>query len=119
MVPVQHGVVEANLETGCSNRLDRRGDDVLAIRRVHHRVVGQLRVPEAKALVVLGSQHYVLHARPLGLLDPVNGIEQVRVEVACVALVRLCLDPLAIHQPLVAGPRAYRPQYTNKPSDHG
>jgi hypothetical protein len=52
--------------------------------------------------VVLRGQHDVLHARALGLLGPVDRIEQVRLEVARVALVRLCLDPLAVHQPLVA-----------------
>ena len=105
MVPVEQGVVEADLQAGRPDGVDVLSDDVLAVRRVHHRVVSQLGVPQAEALVMLRGQHDVLHARPLGLLGPVDGIEQVRLEVARVALVRLCLDPLAVHQPLVAGPQ--------------
>jgi hypothetical protein len=105
MVPVEQGVVKADLQAGRSDSVNVLGDDVLAVWRVHHRVVSQLGVPKAEALVMLRGQHDVLHARPLGLPDPVDGIEQVRLEVARVALVRLCLNPLAVHQPLVAGPQ--------------
>jgi hypothetical protein len=105
MVPVEQGVVEADLQAGRSDGVDVLGDDVLAVRRVHHCVVSQLGVPQAEPLVVLRCQHDVLHARPLGLPSPIDGIEQVRLEVARVALVGLCLDPLAVHQPLVAGPQ--------------
>jgi hypothetical protein len=105
VVPVEQGVVEANLQAGRSDGVDVLGDNVLAVRRVHHRVVSQLGVPQAEALVVLRGQHDILHASPLGLPGPVDGIEQVRLEVARIALVRLCLYPLAVHQPLVAGPQ--------------
>jgi hypothetical protein len=115
MVPVQQGVVEADLEPGYPDRVYVLGDDVLAVRGVHHRVVSQLGVPQAEALVVLGGQYYVFHARPLGLPGPVDGIEQVRLEVARVAFVRLgCIRSRFISHSRRA-PRAYRPQCTKRP----
>ena len=41
MVPIEQGVIEPNLEPGGAHRLDKRPDQVLAVGRRRHGVVGQ------------------------------------------------------------------------------
>ena len=51
-------------------RLDELGDDVLAVRRVHHAVIGELGVPEAKAALVVRREADLARAERHGRLHP-------------------------------------------------
>src|SRR5215212_85451 len=102
MVPIYEGVVETYLHALGAERLDHRGDEVLAPGRVGHLVIREIRVPEAEAVVMLGRDDEVPHARVPRLSGPLFGAVEVGVEVVEVPLVVLVANPLALLDPFVA-----------------
>ena len=52
----------------------------VAPRAIGHRVRGVLRGPQAKAVVVLGSENQPAHATELSCFNDVGGTESARVE---------------------------------------
>ncbi len=53
MMPIDHGVVETDLETLGAERVDPLPEQVTTDRGVRHLVIGQLRIPEAESLMML------------------------------------------------------------------
>ena len=80
VMPVALGVIDAEFHSGPFAGRGHLADDVALERRGHHVVVGELRVPHAEAVVVLGDLHDVFHAGRLGLGDDLVGIEHARVK---------------------------------------
>ena len=106
MVPVDQRVVEADPQALGAECLDERLEQILAVGRIGRLVIGLLRVPQAEALVVLGGEHHILHARGFRGGGPVARIVQVGIEMLEVALVALVVDALVVFDPLVARRRA-------------
>ena len=103
VVPVDEGVVEADLEALGAEGLDQGAEQVAPGGGVGGLVVGEGGVPEAEALVVLGGDDEVLHAGVAGLLGPDARVVEVGVEVVEVLLVVFVADVLLVAHPLVAG----------------
>jgi len=103
VMPVDDGVVEADLEAAGAEGLDHGPQEVAAGGGVGRLVVRQLRIPEAEALVVFGRDDEVLHPRVGGGLCPEAGIVEIGVEAGEVpGVVDLGRDLLAVLQPLVS-----------------
>ncbi len=102
MVPVDERVVEADAEAPGAERLHHRAKDVFPVGGVRRLVVGERRIPETEAIMVLGGDHEVLHAGIGRGLRPGVRVVEVGVEVAEVGVVDLIRDLLALLDPLVA-----------------
>ncbi len=84
--------------------LDHGRQQVATGGRVGGLVVGQARVPQAKALVMLGGHDEVFHPRARRRLSPELGVVQVGVEpLEVLLIVDLGGDFLVVPNPLVAG----------------
>ncbi len=101
VAPVDERVVETDLEVPRAEGVDHRPEHIFAPRCVGRFVVGERRVPQAEAVVVLGGDNDIRHARVFGRLGPRVGVIQVGVEVVEILLVVLVADLLAILHPLV------------------
>ena len=73
-------MVETDFEPFGPERLHHWLEQVLAPRCVRGLVIGQCRVPQAKAIVVFGGDDKVLHPRVFGLACPGGWLVEVRVE---------------------------------------
>ena len=102
MVPVDDRVVEADAQAAGAERIHHRPDQVSPGGRVGGLVVGQRAVPQAEAVVMLGSRHEVLHAGAGGSLGPTIRVVQVGIEIVQVAFVVADRDFLLLHYPFVA-----------------
>ncbi len=109
MVPVNQRVVEADAEPFLAEGLDHGPQQLLAAGGVDRLVVGVLRVPEAEALVVLGGDDEVPHARLLRRSRPGFGVVEVGVEVIEVGLIRFVGDAFTVLHPLVSGRQGIQP----------
>ena len=103
VVPVDEGVVEADVEALGAEGVDDLAEQVAPGGGVGGLVVGVLGVEEAEALVVLRRDDEVLHAGGLGLGGPGLRVEEIGVEEVEVDLVLLVVDVLDVLDPLVAG----------------
>jgi hypothetical protein len=103
VMPVDHGVVEPDLQPLSTKRLDPFPEQVAPDRSIGRLVVRQLRVPQAEAFVVLTGQDCVAHPGRLGVACPLRGVVEVGVEVIEVGLIRLVGEALAKLDPLVTG----------------
>src|SRR6266568_446471 len=83
--------------------VERGPEDVLRPWRARDFVVGELRVPQAEAVVVLGGDDGVAHARVDRRLRPSGGVEEIGIEVIEIPLVVLIGQLLSALDPLVAG----------------
>ena len=110
VVPVDQRMVETDLQSLVAEGLDHWPQQVAAGGRVGRLVVGVAAVPQAEALVVLGGDAEILHARLPRLPGPLARIVQVRVEPLEVLLVVgggnlfLLLDPLVPGRQRVQAP---------------
>ena len=103
MVPVEERVVEPDAQPLRAERVHPRLQEVALRGRVGRLVVGDRRVEQGEALVVLGRDDRVLHAGALRLPRPLARVVQVRVEQVEVLLVLGVGHPLVLLDPLVAG----------------
>jgi len=103
VMPIDDGMVEAEAEALVAEGVHQRVEDVALGRSVGGLVVGQRRVPQAEAVVVLAGGDDVLHAGVLCFLRPNGRIVEVGVKVIEVLLVVLVGDSLVVLDPLVAG----------------
>ena len=110
MVPVEQGVIEADLQPSRTHRLDERPDQVSSVRRGHHGIVGQGRIPEAEALVMLRREHHVAHPGVSGGTRPFVGIVKVGVEIPDIPCVGVRRDLLPAHDPLMASGQRVEPE---------
>jgi hypothetical protein len=91
-------------------------NDVTTERRLHDVVVGEFGVPQTEAVVVLGGQHHIFHARRFGDGDPLVGVEFDRVELLVERIV--FVDRKLRGAPRITnltGRDAGRPQWMNMP----
>ena len=75
VVPVAGGVIGSEANASFFAGGGKFLDHVPAKGRIYNVVVRLLRIPKAKAIVVLGGEHHVFHAGGLGDGDPLVGIE--------------------------------------------
>ena len=73
VMPVQERVVEPNAQALGPESVDDRSQQVPAGRGVGRLVVRKARIPQAKALMVLGRDDDVLHPRPSGVAGQTSG----------------------------------------------
>ena len=99
VVPVGLGVVEDDAHVGAMARLDEFSDEVAAEARVGDLVVGESRVEEAEAVMVLGGDCDIAASALLCCFDPPVGIEAFGVEAAGEFLILLAGDVLVVHDP--------------------
>src|ERR1035438_589069 len=97
VMPVDQRVVEADAESPRTERVDQWPNQIFPQRSMAHGVVGQRRVPEREALMVLGGEHHVAHPGAGRLVRPEPGIMQVRVEMLEVRAVLLVGEALGAH----------------------
>jgi len=116
VMPVDHGMIEADFESFGAEGFDQGLDQVAASRGVGGLVVSELGVPEAEALVVLGGDDDVLHAGLSGELRPFAGIIQVWVKVAQVLVILFIEDGFTVLHPFVPRREGRTgPQWMNMP----
>lgn len=75
MVPVDEGVVKADMQPLRPEGVDKFPHKIPSGLGVGAFVIGVGRVEQAKAFMVLGGQDGVFHPRRLGLPRPLPGIE--------------------------------------------
>ena len=102
MVPVDHRVVETGLQPLVAKSLYHWREQIALGRGVRRFIVGQRRIPQTEAIVVLGRHHKVLHPRVLRLLRPGRRVVEIRVKVVEIFLIILVSNQLAVLDPLVA-----------------
>ena len=100
-MPVDDGVVEADLEAFAAKGVDHGLEQVALCGRVGRFVVCERRIPQAEAIVVFGGDDKVLHARVFGFLRPGGGVVKVGVKVVEIFLVVGVVDQLATLDPFV------------------
>ncbi len=103
VMPVDDRMVEADFHVLAAESIGHRPDEVFAAGGVGGVVIGQRRVEQAEAVVVLGGDDEVLHARPGGGFRPDLGVVQVRVEVLEIPVVDVIGDLLDMLHPFVPG----------------
>ena len=84
MVPIDDGIIEADLEPFGAEGVDVFAHEVAMRGRVGRLVIGQLGIEQAEAVVVLGGEHGVFHAGLFGELRPlfrvvIHGIKFVEI----------------------------------------
>ena len=109
MVPVHERVVEANAQAFGAGGFNEFADQIAAGPLLHGVVVGELGVPVAEALVVLGGHHHVLLAGALGQARPVARGVGLGMEVLGQDLVLRNGNALVLLGPLVLADDAVEP----------
>ena len=99
VVPVEQRIVEPDLETVPPAGLDIGADQIPPGRRVGRLVVGQPGVPQAEPVMVLGGQHRIFHAGPLGRRDPGVRVVEVGLEMVDVFLIIGIEDRVPVTRP--------------------
>ena len=108
-MPVDERIVETDFDTFGAECLDRLANQVLLVGRVADAIVGVFGGPQTKAVVVLGGDDEIFHARQFGHTGPFFGVEQIGVEVGEVLLVVGNADFFAVADPFVAGGQGVQP----------
>ncbi|OPZ86709.1 MAG: hypothetical protein BWY76_00820 [bacterium ADurb.Bin429] len=103
MVPVNERVVEPHAHPLFSEGIHHRVQQVAARRRVWRLVIGELAIPQAEALVMLGCDDEVLHPRAGGGARPRPRVVEIRIKVPEVDVVDFIRNLLVMLHPLVAG----------------
>ena len=103
VVPVQQGIVEADLQAFGAERVHEFPEQVAPAGGVGALVVGELGVPHAEAFVVLGGEDDVFHAGLPGHPGPFLRVEEVGVEMVEVLLVVLVGQAFLVLDPFVPG----------------
>ena len=109
VVPVNQRVVKTHLDALGTERIHRGTNQVFAVRRVGHTVVGVLCRPQTKAFVVLGGDDEILHAGLFGTARPLFGVKEIGVEVVKELLVVGITYLLVVADPLVARRQGVQP----------
>ena len=102
-MPVDQRIVEAHLQPLGPESVRIFPHQIPPKGGVGALVIGILAVKQAEALVMLGGQHRVLHARGLGLPGPFPRVKQVGIEVVKVFLILLFRGALVVFHPFVPG----------------
>ena len=115
VVPVDQRIVEADFDPLRTESFDILLHKVAPERCLRDLVVGELRVEHAEALVVLRREDAVLHARPLRGLRPLLRVEEVRVVVREIPVIRLVVEILGLFDPLMARRRSVKAEMNEHP----
>ena len=111
VMPVDERVVEPDLQPFGARGGNVFAHEVTPERRLRDLVVGRLRVPQTKSLVVLCRENHVLHAGPLRAPRPIAGIEEVGVEARQISIcVGDWICALTILRPLMTGRHGIEPK---------
>ena len=102
VMPVNHRIIETNLQSFGTERVQKLAHDILAVGRVHYVVIGIFGIKQTKSLVVLGRQHRVFHTRRLCFSCPLAGIVKIGIEMIEIALIFLLGNKFRRFAPFVA-----------------
>jgi len=108
VVPVQQGVIEPHLDPLRPEGVEIFPHQIPAAGG-HRRVIGQFRVEQAEAVVVLGGEHGILHSGPFGGFGPFFRVVFRRVKGVEVGLVLFVGHPLVLLDPFPPGGDGVQP----------
>ena len=103
MVPVNQGIVKANLQALSPECVHVFPHQIPARGGVGAFVIGELGIEHAKAFVMLGGEHGILHAGGLGGFGPGPGVIQIGIEMLEILLVFFFGDAFPVLDPFVPG----------------
>ena len=81
MMPIHDRIIETDPQSLGTESIDELADDVLAVRGIHHVIVGIFGIEQTKSLVVLGCQNRVFHSRQACATGEIAGIKKIGIEV--------------------------------------
>jgi len=119
MMPVHQRIIKPDFQPELPARLHIFPHEIPAGLGVGGTVVGQLAVEEAEAVVVLGGENGVFHARLFGDPGPAFRLEIGRVELVEVLLIVLVADLLDAFDPLAPGWDGVQPPVDEHPEAVG